>query len=105
MGFAAAYRPHFSKIDKYSAHDFFTRQAFKVEDRGRANITKVFSREMGKYEIAHNRVTQSVKHVKVQGGALQSRWSQRNNICIFFGLSGKGFGNLCMPCPITYTKL
>lgn len=70
MGFAAAYRPHLSKIDKYSAHDFFTRQAFKVENRGRANI-KGFA-EKWKYEIAHNRVTQSVKHVKVQGEALQT---------------------------------
>ena len=106
MGFAAAYRPHLSKIDKYSAHDFFTRQAFKVENRGRANI-KGFA-EKWKYEIAHNRVTQSVKHVKVQGEALQT-WSRggvkRIPSVFSLGLSGKGFWNLCMPCPITYRQI
>ena len=106
IGFAAAYRPHLSKIDKYSAHDFFTRQAFKVENRGRANI-KGFA-EKWKYEIAHNRVTQSVKHVKVQGEALQT-WSRggvkRIPSVFSLGLSGKGFWNLCMPCPITYRQI
>jgi hypothetical protein len=44
--FCSAYRPHLSKIDNYYTHDFFTRQAPKVEDRRRASI-KGFAEKWG----------------------------------------------------------